>query len=167
MIITQPRSHPQPVVLALVLSGQGEQQQVLLGRKLTGFGAGNIVAPGGKVDPGESALDAAVRELWEETALQVHPQDMQHRATVHFRFPARPLFDMDCEVFLAHIYSGVATASAELDAQWHYVSQLPTQSMWQDAQHWLPRIISGERFTATVIMAPDNLGVERVVSSDW
>jgi len=167
MMITQPRRHPQPVVLVLVLGGQGEQQKVLLGRKLTGFGAGNIVAPGGKVDPGESPLDAAVRELWEETALRVDPQDMQHRVTVYFRFPTRPLSDMDCEVFLAHTYAGVATASTELDAQWHYASRLPTQSMWQDAQHWLPRIISGECFTATVIMAPDNLGVERVVSSDW
>ena len=52
--------HPQPVVLMLVLRGQGERQEVLLGRKLTGFGAGNMVAPGGKIEPGEQAAAAAM-----------------------------------------------------------------------------------------------------------
>lgn len=163
----QPRDHRQPVVLVLVLREQAEQQQVLLGRKLTGFGAGNIVAPGGKVERGETALAAAKRELFEETFLQVQCQDLQHRATVLFRFPARPLSDMNCEVFVTHTYAGQLSASTELDACWYDVASLPTQAMWQDAQHWLPRIISGEKFTATVIMKQDNLGVDRVESTSW
>ena len=93
-------------VLMLVLRGQGERQEVLLGRKLTGFGAGNMVAPGGKIEPGEQAAAAAIRELEEETGLQVTEGAPVHRATILFRFPVRPASDMDCQVFLATSYQG-------------------------------------------------------------
>lgn len=161
------KAHPQPVVLMLVLRGQGEQQEVLLGRKLTGFGAGNMVAPGGKIEPGEQAAAAAVRELEEETGLQVTEDDPVHRATILFRFPARPASDMDCQVFLASSYRGEPVASEELEPRWYPVGELPVEYMWQDAEHWLPLIIGGETFTATVIMAQDNLGVESVQISPW
>ncbi|HEY5036239.1 MAG TPA: NUDIX domain-containing protein, partial [Chthoniobacterales bacterium] len=36
--------------------------EVLLIRKKRGFGAGKINGPGGKVEPGETALGAALRE---------------------------------------------------------------------------------------------------------
>lgn len=161
------KTHPQPVVLMLVLRGQGKAQEVLLGRKLTGFGAGNMVAPGGKIEPGEQAVAAAVRELEEETSLRVDAGQAAHRATILFRFPARPASDMDCQVFVATGYEGEPAASGELEPRWHRVDALPAKQMWQDAEHWLPRIIGGEMFTATVIMAPDNLGVERVEFSSW
>ncbi|MHA7227683.1 8-oxo-dGTP diphosphatase [Glutamicibacter soli] len=161
------KTHPQPVVLMLVLRGQGERQEVLLGRKLTGFGAGNMVAPGGKIEPGEQAVAAAIRELEEETGLQVTESAPVHRATILFRFPVRPASDMDCQVFLATSYQGEPVASEELEPRWYPVANLPVDHMWQDAEHWLPLIIGGEMFTATVIMAQDNLGVESVQITPW
>lgn len=161
------KTQPQPVALMLVLRGQGETRQVLLGRKLTGFGAGNMVAPGGKIEPGEQAASAAVRELEEETSLRVAAECADHRATILFRFPARPASDMDCQVFLATSYDGKPAASGELEPHWYPVADLPVEQMWQDAEHWLPRIIGGEMFTATVIMAQDNLGVTTVRISSW
>lgn len=41
--------------------------EVLLGRKKRGLGAGNITGVGGHVEPGETASQAAARELKEET----------------------------------------------------------------------------------------------------
>jgi 8-oxo-dGTP pyrophosphatase MutT (NUDIX family) len=32
--------------------------------------------PGGKVDPGETSIEAAVRELYEETSIKVSPEDL-------------------------------------------------------------------------------------------
>src|SRR5690606_35719932 len=47
--------------------------EVLLGRKKFGLGEGNLVGPGGKLDPGESPADAAVREVFEEVSISIRP----------------------------------------------------------------------------------------------
>ena len=44
----------------------GGGQEVLLIRKKRGIGAGKINGPGGKIDPGESPLQCAIRETREE-----------------------------------------------------------------------------------------------------
>ena len=160
-------SQPQPVVLMLLLRSAPSGTEVLLGRKLRGFGAGNIVAPGGKIEPGEQADAAAIRELFEETSMSASEADSDHRATVRFRFPSRPLSDMDCQVFTATVFDGHPVASDELDPRWYPISQLPGKHMWQDAADWLPRIIDGQRFTATVVMAQDNVAVETISYRYW
>lgn len=159
---------PQPVALTLLTRDTTRgRQEVLLGLKLRGFGAGNMVAPGGKLEPGELPVQAAARELQEETGYQVSTEDLTHVATIRFRFPAQPLADMDCQVFAASRFGGELTSNAELRPQWFGTDALPVQRMWQDAARWLPRILEGERFTATVQMATDNLQVDGVDFELW
>ena len=50
------------VATAIVRDGR-----LLLGRRIASYGSGLWQTPGGKVDPGESLADAAVRETYEET----------------------------------------------------------------------------------------------------
>ena len=50
--------------------------QALLIRKKRGLGAGKINAPGGRVDPGETVEQCAVREVQEE--LGVTPTGLSH-----------------------------------------------------------------------------------------
>ena len=46
--------------------------QVLLIEKKTGLGAGKINGPGGKIEPGETPLEAAIRETQEELLVTPH-----------------------------------------------------------------------------------------------
>ena len=39
--------------------------------------------------------------------------------------------------------------------------------MWDDSVRWLPRLLSGERFDATVVLAPDNESVRSFGTSPW
>lgn len=54
------------VAVALVRDGA-----LLLGRRIGGHGDGLWQTPGGKIDPGETPVEAAVRETYEETGLAI------------------------------------------------------------------------------------------------
>jgi 8-oxo-dGTP diphosphatase len=62
---------------------------LLLRRAGSGFHDGELALPAGHVDEGESALAAIVRELAEEVAVEVRPQDCVLALTGHAG-PERP-----------------------------------------------------------------------------
>ncbi len=158
---------PTQVVLCLPLLRGLTGTQVLLGHKQRGFGAGRVVAPGGKIEPGESPEAAAVRELFEETSLVAAASSLEPAARVFFRFPARPAADMDCTVFLTAAFAGMAAASEELVPAWYPVGHLPLGRMWDDSAMWLGRLLAGERFDALVVLDEDNESVARFSTIDW
>ena len=45
--------------------------------------------PGGKLKKGESALQAVIREVWEETGLCLTPESLNYCLKVYVRFPGR------------------------------------------------------------------------------
>ena len=61
--------------------------EVLLGRKKMGLGEGNLVGPGGKLEPGESPADAAVREVLEEVGVSIRPKSLMLVGELTYPFP--------------------------------------------------------------------------------
>ena len=74
---------------------------VLLIRKLKGMGAGLINAPGGRVDPGETPEQAAVREAQEE--LHVTPIGVRKAGELAFQFTDGDQGCMSREEMLFHV----------------------------------------------------------------
>ena len=130
--------------------------EVLLGYKKTGFGTGKIVALGGHVEPGESAAEAAAREVKEESGIRVTPGSLAAAAHLTFIFPGHPSWDMDVEIFTTASWSGQPAESEEIRPRWFSVTALPLGEMWDDAPSWLPRVLAGERLRATFTYADDN-----------
>ena len=117
--------------------------EILLIRKKRGFGAGKINGPGGKVEPGETALGAALRETEEE--LGVRPLDAELRGELHFQF--RDGYSLHCAVFLAHDFAGEPRETDEAAPLWTPLDRIPYDEMWEDDRHWLPALLRGECFT--------------------
>lgn len=130
--------------------------QVLLGHKLRGFGAGKIVGIGGKVEPGESLAQAAVRELHEEAGLTVDPTDADLAAYLDFRFPHRPAWDMTSHVFVVRRWAGQVRACEEIRPEWFVVDALPYPQMWDEGRVWLPHVLRGERVELRATYGADN-----------
>lgn len=131
----QADSYGQAAVLCFVVDGG----RVLLIEKLRGLGAGKVNAPGGKVEPGETALAAAVRETQEEVL--VTPVDPVLRARLGFRFADG--YSLYVEAFVAHSHRGVPGPSPEALPFWCPLDAIPYDRMWADDKLWLPQALAG------------------------
>ena len=148
--------------LCLITRTVGNQREVLLGHKKTGFGAGKWVGLGGHIEDGEKPVLAAVREVEEESGLIVLPDELAHMATITFLFPARPAWDQTAEVFATAAYQGEPAESDEIAPRWFGVSDLPLDGMWDDARYWLPPVLAGRHVIAEVTFADDCETVARI-----
>ena len=138
-------------------------REVLLGQKKTGLGTGKTVGLGGHVEDGETPDEAAAREVKEEAGISVDPAALTEVAHITFLFPVCPKWDMTVNVFTAAQWAGQAMETPEIVPQWFPLSALPLGSMWDDARHWLPRVLAGERLRATFTYADD---CETVAAAD-
>jgi len=120
--------------------------QVLLIRKKTGLGKGKINGPGGKLEPGETALEAAVREVEEELLIRVRPQDCERMGTLRFQFVDG--LALHCVVFRSHCFSGMPRETREARPMWFSVDEIPFDEMWADDRYWLRRMLDGDKFEA-------------------
>ena len=130
--------------------------EVLMGLKKAGFGLGKVTGFGGKVEPGETIVAAAAREMEEETGIHVSTQDLVPVARLTFRFPARPEWTQQVHVFFARSWQGRAVEGREMAPVWFGVDSLPFDEMWQDGAHWLLPILAGRRIQGWFTFQPDN-----------
>ncbi len=138
--------------------------RVLLMRKKRGIGAGKINAPGGKVDPGETPLAAAVRETQEEIC--VTPLAPQLRGQLWFHFADGPT--LRCLVYLTDRFEGEPQETAEAVPRWYSTDAIPYGEMWEDDSYWLPALLAGERFEGTVEVTGEHVTTQniKVVKND-
>ena len=118
--------------------------EVLLIDKLTGIGKGKINGPGGKIDPGETAEQAVIRECQEE--LYITPLDPVKMGELCFAMTDIP--DIHCHVFVATKFSGEPRPTREANPLWKKIADIPYHRMWEDDQHWLPEMLAGNKFFA-------------------
>jgi 8-oxo-dGTP diphosphatase len=142
-------------------------QQVLLGLKREGFGVGKLTAFGGKVEPGETLAQAAVRELQEETGLRAREQDLWQLGELTFVFPYRPHWSQRVHVFTVTHWQNQPRSSRETTPAWYRVAEIPYGQMWQDAATWLPRILAGKPIRARFTFSDDNDSLAQVELLTW
>jgi len=146
---------PQVCVSYLLRQTDDGRTQVLLGRKKKGLGLGNFVGLGGKLEPGESTADAAVREIFEESGLTVQASDLVPMGRLRYWFPHREAWSQESSVFVCSIWSGLPTESDELNPEWFDQGAIPLTEMWDDAKYWLPAVLAGTPIFADFTFGAD------------
>ena len=136
------------------------EDEVLLIEKKTGLGAGKVNGPGGKLEPGESPLECARREVAEELSLSV--EALTPMAQLRFLMSTHP--DIECVVFVTEHFTGTPTESREAKPLWVSIEEIPWARMWADDVLWLPRILKGERLSASFAFRGETLCAERIES---
>ncbi len=132
--------------------------QILLINKKTGLGAGKINGPGGRIDPGETAMEGAIREVQEE--LCVTPSGVREAGELLFQFvDGYALYGF---VFTATGFAGDLCETREAAPLWTPVDSIPYGKMWADDVLWLPLLLEGRGFRGFFIFDGDDMLDSRV-----
>ena len=125
--------------------------RILLIRKKRGLGAGKINAPGGRLEPGETPLEAAVREVQEE--LCITPLELTYSGENLFQFVDG--YSIHVHVFKAGDYQGEPTETDEASPIWSNLDAIPYEEMWEDDKLWVPLVLDGTRFYGRYLFDDD------------
>lgn len=125
--------------------------QVLLIHKKRGLGAGKVNGPGGRLDPGESPLQAAIREVQEE--LQSTPTGVQQCGELAFQFVDG--LSIFVYVFTARDCTGEPQETAEAIPLWTPLAHIPYDRMWADDRLWFPLMLAGQYFQGRMLFDGD------------
>lgn len=149
------RQRPQKQATLCVIVDR-TQGKILLGMKKRGFGVGKYNGFGGKVHPGESIEQAALRELCEESSLNVMLEHLTKAGEFDFYFPHKPEFDQTVHVYFIEQISGEPKESEEMAFKWFGLHEIPYFQMWDDDKYWLPNVLAGKKLRATFVFKNEN-----------
>lgn len=136
-----------------------EAGKVLLQRRPADRAWGGMVnGPGGKCEPGESPIQAVIREVSEETGLNII--NPQHRGALTLHIPTPVSLELTVEMFVVHEFEGTPT-EREGALLWVEIESLPFEQMWEDQKYWLPAVLDGFSVSGEVNYEPETLSLRR------
>jgi 8-oxo-dGTP diphosphatase len=141
-----------PVERATLLFVRKNGKLLLIDKK-RGLGAGKINGPGGRLEPGETPRQAAIRELREE--LRVTPTGVRKAGELLFQFTNG--HSIHGYVFTATGIRGKPRETREAAPRWIPMKSIPYQNMWADDRIWLPLMLAGRKFTGRFLFDGDTM----------
>ena len=127
--------------------------EILLIHKKRGLGAGKINGPGGRIDAGETPLEAAIREVQEE--LRVTPVGVRQCGELRFQFLDG--LSIHGYVFTATGCEGEPQETDEAIPIWAPIDEIPYPRMWADDRLWLPLMLEGHYFDGRFLFDGDDM----------
>lgn len=130
-----------PKILTLCLTRK--ERMILLGMKKRGWGEGKWNGFGGKVEEGETIIEAAIRELEEESGLLARNLEEKGVVVFHYLDSGKVL---EVHIFDVLDYRGEPIETEEMLPQWFNLDEIPFGDMWADDIHWIPLFLRGDKF---------------------
>lgn len=121
--------------------------EILLAMKKRGFGIGKYNGIGGKIEKGETAEAAMIREAQEE--ILVTPTKYDKVGVVEFiEFYKGKKQNVAFHLFIATKWNGEPQESEEMNPKWFKINEIPYNQMFEDDRYWLPMILEGKKINA-------------------
>ncbi len=130
-----------------------QHPKILLGMKKRGHGEGKWNGFGGKVEEGETIEEAAMREIKEESGVEI--REMNKMGIVEFCYQDGS-GDMEVHIFRAKEFEGSPAESEEMKPRWFHIDEIPYGQMWPDDKYWLPLFLDGKNFKGKFLFDESN-----------
>jgi mutator protein MutT len=127
--------------------------------KKRGHGVDKWNGAGGKLEQGETPLQAAIRETEEE--IGVTPLNLELVGEIHFI--DMPDVDHYCHIFVTTEWEGEPVETEEMRPQWFTLENIPYDSMWPDDKLWLPTLLAGKKFKGDITVDNDVVTKQAIV----
>ncbi len=119
--------------------------KILLAKKKRSFGVGKWNGYGGKLDEGETPLQAIVREVKEESNLIVPESSFVELGFIDFYFDDKPEWDQRVVIYKVDDFSGEPEETEEMMPTWFNINEIPWNEMWKGDDQWIPFVIEGKK----------------------
>lgn len=138
---------PHTVIDVMIIMERSDGSILLAERSGTGYADGMLNLPSGKVEPGESVIEAAARETHEEIGVRVDPSALRLVHVMHYRTPEG---SSRVGWFFAIAQWGGTPVNAEphkcAGLAWHHADQLPGHTVRYNALG-IAHYLKGEPFS--------------------
>jgi 8-oxo-dGTP diphosphatase len=129
------KSHPRVGVAVLIFDLQRES--ILLGRRKNAHGEGDWGLPGGHLEFGESLEECAIREVEEETGLQIQEPKFLGITNDHFVKEGKHYISIFMKVIAPLTQSPEVREPEKVSAwQWHRLDNLPS-NLFLPLKNWI------------------------------
>lgn len=155
------RTHFTPAVVGYLRDGD----RVLLGvRKSVSHGLGqNLIAGiGGKVGDSEETKSEThgqtmYREAEEEVVVKVlEKAEMGRLRFIFTHKKPDSSWNQDVTIYEITKWEGEPTETESTKPLWFDKDEIPWEKMWEDNEHWLPKVLSGKEVEAIFLFSDDN-----------
>ncbi|MBN3490138.1 8-oxo-dGTP diphosphatase [Acholeplasma equirhinis] len=119
---------------------ENENKYLLILKQKKDMNQNKYSGVGGKIEPGETAYEAAVRETKEETGLTIKPI---FKGIVHFHQGA---YEEHMTLFKAYEFEGKLQASDEGDLFWIDKNELKKLPMWEGDYYFIEKLENEDIF---------------------
>ncbi|MFH1668251.1 MAG: NUDIX domain-containing protein [Candidatus Komeilibacteria bacterium] len=151
------------VLLNAVVCYLIKNNKICLALKTAKIGKGCLNGFGGGIEPGEIPVEAAIRELQEETdpdetkGVVAKACDLQKIAIndSHNTKSDGQTFVCRVHFYLVHHWVGeIKDTETMVNADWYDIDSLPFRKMMPGDEDWLPAALSGQKVMAQIKLGP-------------
>lgn len=136
----------QKVTLALLF----RENKILLAKKKRGFGVHKWNGYGGKVEENETPIQNIVREIKEESNLDIPERDCKELGIIDFYFDDKPEWNQKAFVYKVENFEGEPEETEEMLPKWFELHEIPYEEMWAGDDKWIPYVLENKYFKCEV-----------------
>ena len=124
--------------------------KILLAMKKRKFGVGKWNGYGGKLEEGETPIDGIVREVKEESNLDIPQELCKELGHMDFYFDDKAEWDQRVIIYRVDDFVGEPEETEEMMPKWFQISEIPWDEMWKGDDQWISYVIENKNFSGTV-----------------